>query len=532
MKNLFNSKRKVKILTVVMFLCVNLTIYPQQLDIDKVTLTKKERYKDFDYFCNIIAKVNPQLEARQNVTGVDIMKNIKTLRREIDTITNDTSYMQLLLRAIHIINDMHCIPIKGELLAKVLKDTALASNVTEMLDYAESSFYKNKRRVNIRLYYTGGKYYNICQYNVIQNNKTDSLPLGAEIISVNGKSVDYWIENNIINVGLGMNWDTHLNRSFTMVRVLWVDKSDFVNIKYSDKNRIDSIVYPTKGRIGFSLNGGDTFFFDAREEGYVEYFDDTKVLYVRLPQMLAERYSYVDSIIAKGTGKPIDKVVIDIRNNPGGIDDVWMNILGAITKDTIFINSRMALRHTIEARNIMQKSENISDDKWDSLFSKPTKLPLLGNKKFILTDWGNPIVPHKNSIGYNGNIYVLQNRMIFSSAGSLSNAAYLNDKIVSVGQTTGKLLGFGVAPRVITLPYSHFTFLLECLMEVNGGEQTSYDYYHDNVEIPVEISAEQMVEYDVKALRNDLSPIKYIFTKDFLYNSDPVFQKVLEHSHR
>ncbi len=78
-----------------------------------IPLTKKERYKDFDYFCNIIEKVNPQLKARQNVTGVDIMKNIKTLRREIDTITNDTSYMQLLLRAIHIINDMHCIPIKG-----------------------------------------------------------------------------------------------------------------------------------------------------------------------------------------------------------------------------------------------------------------------------------------------------------------------------------------------------------------------------------------------------------------------------------
>lgn len=269
------------------------------------------------------------------------------------------------------------------------------------------------------------------------------------------------------------------------------------------------------------------FFFDSEEDGCVEYFDDTNILYIRLPQMLAERYSYVDSIIAKGTDRPISKVVIDIRNNPGGADNVWMDILGAITKDTIFINSRMALKYTKEARSIMQKSEKISDAKWDSLFSKPTKLPLLGNKKFILVDWGNPIAPHKNSIGYDGNIYVLQNRMIFSSAGSLSNAAYLSDKIVSVGQTTGKLLGFGVAPRVITLPYSRFSFSLECLIEVNGREQTPYDYYHDNVEIPVEITAEQMVEYDLNASKNDTSPIIRIYTKEFLYNFDPVFRRVL-----
>lgn len=515
-----NKLKKIFVFTIIVSL--SSTILAQNR-----SLTKKERYKDFDYFCNVISKVNPQLEARQNVTGFDIMKNIKTLRKEIDTITNDTSYIHLLLRAIHLINDMHCTPIEGDRLARVLKDSALAANVNEILEYAESRFYKNKKRVNLRLYYNGGKYYNICQYNVIQNNKTDSLPLGAEIISINGKSVDYWVDNNIINVELGMNWDTRLNRSFTMIRSLFVDKCDFVNIKYSDKNRIDSIVYPTKGRIGLSLHGGHMFFFDSEEDGCVEYFDDTNILYIRLPQMLAERYSYVDSIIAKGTDRPIRKVVIDIRNNPGGADNVWMNILGAITKDTIFINSRMALRYTKEARSIMQKSEKISDAKWDSLFSKPTKLPLLGNKKFILIDWGNPIAPHKNSIGYDGNIYVLQNRMVFSSAGSLSNAAYLSDKIVSVGQTTGKLLGFGVAPRVITLPYSHFSFSLECLIEVNGRERTPYDYYHDNVEIPVEITAEQMVEYDLNASKNDTSPIIRIYTKEFLYNFDPVFRRVL-----
>jgi peptidase S41 len=360
---------------------------------------------------------------------------------------------------------------------------------------------------------------------VVHDNQQDSLPLGAEILSVNGKSIDYWVKKYYeLNTNHRFGWDNQLKRPFPLVRNLWIDKEEQVSIKYNDNNRIDSMVYPTVGNIGYRLRGGSTFFYDHNEKGYVDYFDDTNVLYIRLPSMSNENYSYVDSIIKIGRDKDIRKVVIDIRNNPGGVDRVWMDILGAITKDTIFINSNMGLRNTKEARLAMSDEHQISE--WDSVGIK-TKVPLLRNQAFITIKWGYPIVPHEQSLKYDGNIYVIQNRMIFSSAGSMSNAAYLCDKIISVGTNTGKLLGFGVAPATFTLPYSKYTFTLECLIELSGREKTAYDYYHDNVEIPVDITPKDIVVYYENNWKNYPATINYIYTKEFLYNFDPVFRRVL-----
>jgi hypothetical protein len=95
------------------------------------------------------------------------------------------------------------------------------------------------------------------------------------------------------------------------------------------------------------------------------------------------------------------------------------------------------------------------------------------------------------------------------------------DNIVSVGETTGKLLGFGVTPVFFTLPNSCFTFQLEPVLDLSNAT-TLWDYYHDNVEIPVDISVAQRVHYFNYSIQGD------IYSKEYLFNYDPVFQKMLE----
>lgn len=75
-----------------------------------------------------------------------------------------------------------------------------------------------------------------------------------------------------------------------------------------------------------------------------------------------------------------------------------------------------------------------------------------------------------------------------------------------------------------------FEMFLSIMKSVNPQltlrKKVLYDYFHDNVEIPVEISVEQVVKNF-----NNYNPDrvdKYIYTKDFLYNHDPVFRKVLK----
>ena len=153
------------------------------------------------------------------------------------------------------------------------------------------------------------------------------------------------------------------------------------------------------------------------------------------------------------------------------------------------------------------------------------RVPLLDNEEYGTLLWGEVLQPSDSSLNFAGNIYVLQNRLIFSSAGSLSNVAKMHKNIISVGETTGNLLGFGFAPLTFVLPNSCFVFQIEPVLDLSNAE-VLYDYFHDNVEIPVEISVEQVVKNF-----NNYNPDrvdKYIYSKDFLYNHDPVFRKVLK----
>ena len=54
-------------------------------------------------------------------------------------------------------------------------------------------------------------------------------------------------------------------------------------------------------------------------------------------------YNIIDSVKKIGKGKPIEKIVIDVRGNRGGGDGFWMDLLSAIVKDTITFYDRVAL---------------------------------------------------------------------------------------------------------------------------------------------------------------------------------------------
>src|SRR5690554_6462891 len=71
------------------------------------TLTKKQMYKDFDQLVKIIEDCNVQLPVRKAVTGIDNLKEIKKLRKGIDTVTNFDGFNKLLNRAIGLVLDGH-----------------------------------------------------------------------------------------------------------------------------------------------------------------------------------------------------------------------------------------------------------------------------------------------------------------------------------------------------------------------------------------------------------------------------------------
>jgi hypothetical protein len=126
--------------------------------------------------------------------------------------------------------------------------------------------------------------------------------------------------------------------------------------------------------------------------------------------------------------------------------------------------------------------------------------------------------PDSNSIAYGGNIYILQDSEIYSAAGTLAAFARYSEKIVSVGQPTGRLLGRGVDPMVFMLPHSGLISRLEPVLDINGIK-TAQEAFRDDVEVAVPLSVKDHLNR--KGYKGD------VYSEDFLYRFDPVFKRVL-----
>ncbi len=526
MKNLFNSKRKVKILTVLMLLCVSLTICPQQSDNDKVTLTKEEMFADYDEFVDIIKHVNPQLTLRKKLTGFDIIKHIEKQRNTIDTIKYSETFIKLLIDNLLMCNDMHNTNVFDQSAIKLLNnDTAKIIKLEQLFIQTDNRYYKKDRqsgyvKIPLFLYYHQGHYYSIgdCKKSYRDSNKTiDSIPQTAKILSINDIPIELIISESAEYSNTHYSWDKKRKKPFYFPVLpnssIVKQKDGGISVEYEYQNKSKTFHYNIDMEKILIVGGGYLFFSDR--DGYVDYFEKDKLLYIRLPRM-ANRDFYLGEIAKKGKNKPISKVVIDIRSNPGGSDDVWMSILKNIISKPLDIRADIGYKNTERAIKAL---------KLDSLTRRVVRVPMLDNEEFGVLTWGKILQPSDSSLNFDGNIYVLQNRLIFSSAGSLSNVAKMHKKIVSVGETTGNLLGFGIAPIRFVLPNSGFVFQLEPVLDISNAK-TLYDYFHDNVEVSVNISVEHIVKYFNSYNPNKTD--KFIYSKEFLYNHDPVFQKVLE----
>ncbi len=508
----------------VLFLVASLCLSAQETS--KIELSIDEKREDFEMFLSVMKSFNPQLTLRKKITGFDLIEYIEKQRQAIDSVSTE-EFMLMLVDALRRCNDPHNTYIVGSSMLDVFdNDTAKATKLETLMTAADEYFMtivekEDRKRIPLRLFYSDGEYYSIGKFMIadrLSGTVSDSVPQGAKIIYIGGEPIDSVLLHSWKLNFANFSWDKIRHKPYlalTYGEEVWSRHyNGAVDIVYEYKGRICKFTYKLTESQILQLAGG-AYFFNDWSVGYVDYFEKDKLLYIRLPRM-ANRDFYLGEIAKKGKNKPISKIVIDIRSNPGGSDDVWMSILENIISKPLDIRADIGYKNTERAIKAL---------KLDSLTRKVVRVPMLDNEEFGVLTWGKILQPSDSSLNFDGNIYVLQNRLIFSSAGSLSNVAKMHKKIVSVGETTGNLLGFGIAPIRFVLPNSGFVFQLEPVLDISNAK-TLYDYFHDNVEVSVNISVEHIVKYF--NLYNPNKTDKFIYSKEFLYNHDPVFQKVLE----
>jgi len=449
----------IKVLFIYFFLFIGFPTFTQQIG---GVLSKEEMYKEFDYFTYVLQYANPHLQVYKKVLDLDIISEMQAMRKNIDTINNLSSYYLLLKRVFNLIPEIHT-----RLLG--YKDLKTNSNwyyekyphyfdtltfikyfkIYESLNIFEKSSGTAFWGLSIPVSRIDGAFYNLSQV-IVQNMKTkDSVFIehGWKLIKINDIPVDTFVKYNRENYFDKNRWD-NLRKQFYNDELLQnynlAGKS--INLEFIDTSsgKLHNIEYKRDGNYMHIFNNSFKEILGKREnykkiKNKVLFFDN--ILYIKLLSMNMDSFSYFKSELHKYKNLKIDKIIVDIRDNYGGSDDFWMELLTQLTDKALCIRHKLGI-------TTWDKVQKFTYLKVDSL---PVYFDTLLSEKYKLIDNDDcmEIKPDSNSIQYNGKIYLLHNRDTYSAAGSFLTFALENEKVVAIGENTGYLGGYGVDPFLV-----------------------------------------------------------------------------------
>lgn len=475
------------------------------------SFTKEQMLEDFDFLYGKLDSVNARFAIIKSVTGVDILSDVKKVRESLDTVTTDKGFYDCLYKAISLCKDSHIsfdvdYPYGG-IDKSIIQQSMKNANAFYDLGIAA------KYDVNInpfQVYYVDGEYF---VPNIYENDYTYTIkiPQGSKLLKINDLTIDEYVKQWMLPVAQNVKWDKK-NKIFYVDDLLSPKRTgqgaDFW-VTYSYHGKVEEVDLNTY-KIKFPNNNG-------KSTPKVLYFNRDKILYLRIPQMAYQNIENYKQALLKYKDKEIHKVMIDVRGNPGGADRVWLEIISAIIKKEIPYPQEIAFRDNRLVKETLRKAN--LDFTTDDIYKKA--LTIAGDTFFCLINNERVISPAANSLGYDGNIYVLIDDRIFSSTLAFAAICQNSDQLTTVGTPSGYFGGQGVTPLYYMMPNTKLIFRIECSLDCTHVIGQNLDeYYHDQPEILVEPTL-----VDLFKIRNSSLEL---YEENYLYNIDPVFKKVLK----
>lgn len=462
------------------------------------TLTKEQMYQDFDIFVDIIKNLNPQYPLYLNVNQYDMINQILSYRDDIDNCDSTLQFINIMKYCFRSVIDEHCFLgvnvwyFKNSFYSEIDSILGLSDKDYGILfNYRDKVFYNNPRY--LYLYVMGNDYYLKYQSKFILNDTVFEFPVGTKILNINGSSPALYI-NSFKNPS--SRYDIQ-------------KKGFFNNIVLFDTDSIKLALELDQKQTEFSFNKTILIEKEINNIPTSKYFEEDSVLFISLPIMQYDSITLKNEIL-QHSKEVIKSVVIDIRGNYGGNDETWISILSLLSNNPFYFKSSLALRDqpTIRERYPMAT---------DSI-----TFPLLGREFnfLILENIIDTIFPNKENLNYNGNIYLLVDQDIFSSAGSFSSLNKSNSRIITIGTPTGRYVGRGINPDVFILPNSRLIFTLELALDFSNIMEGK-DFFHDNVDIQVSPSI-NYVKYYYNPNKNPK------IDENEMYQNDDFFRKAID----
>ena len=466
-------------------------------------LTKKQMQEDIAFLVRAIKEIEPHIKAKELETGMQITAKIDSLSQTAKNLTNFTDFYNLGKKILYLCQDMHSVFRTAD-----EKDNFYISKKAKKVTNACNSLFFGMPYIPGAICINGNYYLT----NDIKN-MSDSVifPAGAQILAINGIPVDKYMNSINLYFDNSVRWDVNKKQYYTN-KIFWLDaiykniKDRNLTFKYNDSVKTTSVL----GGMSFSGN------YVENDTAKVDYFEDKNILYIRVPAMNYDKINFYKNEIHRYKNKKIDKVVIDVRDNGGGNDYVWESILEEIIDSQIIYSENFGYKNTPLVVDYLEKIRKVNIEKYFS----PCEIY---GENFLCRQYSDTITPSPSSIMYNGNIYVLANGSIYSSTLAFISVCNRVERLVTVGQPSGYFLGRSSTPFFLSLPNSKLIFWLVPVLDMSAVKTTQdhYDFYRD-------IFVDEDINQYVYKLYFGISLKGDIYSKDFLYNHDPIFQKVLE----
>lgn len=447
-------------------------------------LTREQMYADFDFMTNLLNTEMPHPAIRKRATGTDIPVETWKLRADLDTVTCDAGFHDVLMRTMFLYNDPHC---------SFIRDDSVANDALKRL-YADYRYGYNQK---IPLRYTDGKYYTLFDYADTLGRTL--VQRGTRVTHVSGIPIDTYMAQGNRRMQNSTRWDFERGKFWSPdlndPRTLALAPDFTLTLK---QRRHKTVRMDELKRVAAA--GERTGYEDFK----TYYWTEDSVLYIRLPRMDQGRIGWMKEELAKHREAPVAHVVVDVRGNGGGSDALWYTLLEGLIDRPVAAPIRLAFMN----------EENIS------YFSKEYTREVIGpDTFFVVTDKDNAIVPAGHSLRYSGPIHVLFNEGCFSSTLSLLSICRASDRLVAVGSPSGFLAGIGVTPMPVSLPNNHLRFRFPMCVEITGGTDPQSIYRQD---VEEEIAVSPQASATLGTFCGEM------YGKDFLYRYDPLFRHLLK----
>lgn len=192
-----------------------------------------------------------------------------------------------------------------------------------------------------------------------------------------------------------------------------------------------------------------------------------KVGYIYLPSMGSRNGSmemiedYINRL------EKYEALIIDIRGNLGGSDSYWQGIVSKLIKNDIKINGYRIYRNNSE---IVKKYTDVRNIKLEPIENIPMDVkknaPKETLKEFIDFENTSYTIKANNDFKFEGNIYLLVDEKVYSSAESFAMFCKETKFATIIGQTTGGD-GGGLDPVLVKLENSGLIFRMASGMYLN-----------------------------------------------------------------